>query len=150
MQLSRSSINQHASLYQFWWRSQGLWFSKLVKVTVCLLNEQELLAICQIHRLKQPKFGIRIGWEYYTKAESGQMLWYVDANQPGVVFSNKGVANDSQPDIYHYQMFSNHTLVTTNGKLAETTALEGDSRRLRDLRVEGKLIRRIWENKFNA
>lgn len=70
------------------------------------------------------------------------MLWCVDANQFGLVFANKGIADDSLPGIYHYQIFSNHILVTTDGKLEEITTLEGDSRRLR-LRSDGKLIRCI-------
>ena len=132
MQMSfNSSLNQqfkHDSLYKFWTRSQGLWFSKLAKVTVRLLDEQELLAICQIHPLKQPEFGVKMSWEYQTQAKlaaAGQMLWCVDANQFGLVFTNKGIANDSQPGIYHYQILSNHILVTTDGNLEEITTLEG-------------------------
>ncbi len=40
-----SSIDQpftHDTLYQFWVRSEGLWLSKLAKVTLCSLVEQEL------------------------------------------------------------------------------------------------------------
>jgi hypothetical protein len=40
---------EHDRLYQFWSRSQGLWMSKLAKVTLCLLDERELQAFSQIH-----------------------------------------------------------------------------------------------------
>jgi hypothetical protein len=32
----------HDTLYQFWVRSEGLWLSKLAKVTLRFLEEQEL------------------------------------------------------------------------------------------------------------
>jgi len=38
--------------------------------------------------------------------------------------------------------------VITADKFSETFLLDSDRRRLRELRVEGKLIRRLWENKF--
>ncbi len=40
-----SLLNQsskHERLYQFWSRSQGLWLSKLTKVTLSFLSKQQL------------------------------------------------------------------------------------------------------------
>jgi hypothetical protein len=147
-----SSLNQsskHDRLYQFWSRSQGLWLSKLTKVTLSFLNELELQAFRQIHSLAQPEFGVRMAWEYQIKEEAGQMSWCVDAARPGLVFTNKSVKDHSLPTIYDYQMVGDHILVTAAGELEERTVLEGDYQRLRELRCDGKLVRRHWENKFN-
>jgi hypothetical protein len=54
------------------------------------------------------------------------------------------------PAIYRYQMIDDHTLITTLGEIEERTVLEGDSRRLRELRTGNKLVRRLWENRFSA
>lgn len=148
-----SSINpsfRHRNLYQFWWRSQGLWLSKLAKVTLRLLDEQELQTFQQVHDLEQPEFGVRMAWEYQTKSEVGQMLWGVDAAQASLVFTDRGIADNSAPDIYHYQMVDDRTLVTANSEFEERTALDGDSRRVRELRTEGRLVKRLWENRFSA
>ncbi len=141
---------KHCNLYQFWWRSQGLWLSKLAKVTLRFLDEQELQTFQPIHRLEQPEFGVRMAWEYQTKSEVGQMMWCVDAAHPSLVFANQGITGDSPPAIYHYQMVDELTLVTTNGEIEERTALESDSCRLRELRTGGKLVKRLWENRFSA
>jgi len=138
---------QHYKLYDFWFRSEGIWFSKLVKVAVRFLDAQEVLIISQIHELEQPEFGIRMSWEYNTKAESGQMYWCVDANQKGRIFIDKSLS-DNNPQIAYYQLIDDNKLVTTVGKYEETFFLKGDSRRLRELRYDGKLVRRLWENKF--
>jgi hypothetical protein len=140
---------EHDRLYRFWSQSQGLWISKLAKVTLCLLDERELPALSQIHVLEQPEFGIKLAWEYQLKAESGQMSWFVDAAQPGLVFTNKSVRADSSPAIYDYQMVGDRMLVTATGELEERTVLEGDRQRLRELRCDGTLVRRHWEHKFN-
>jgi hypothetical protein len=139
----------HNNLYNFWSRSQGIWFSKLVKVVVGLLDEQELLSISQAHLLTEPEFGVKMSWEYNTKPESGQMSWCVDANQPGFVFTNKGLTTD-KPCVLTYQMVNPNKLVMTSDKLEETFLLDSDSRRLRELRCEGKLLRRLWEHKLGA
>jgi hypothetical protein len=153
MQLSLSSSDRHFthdSLYHFWYRSQGLWFSKLAKVTLRLLDEAELETFGQVHALEQPEFGIKIAWEYQTKSSAGQMTWCVDATESSLVFSNQGITDNSPPGIYHYQITDDRTLVTTNDEIEERTALDGDGRRLRELRTGGKLVRRIWEHKFSA
>jgi hypothetical protein len=141
--------SEHERLYRFWSRSQGLWMSKLAKVTLCLLDEGELATLSHIHVLEQPEFGIKLAWEYQLKAESGQMTWFVDAAQPGLVFTNKSVKEDSLPAIYNYQMMGDRMLVTATGELEERTLLEGDRQRIRELRCDGKLVRRHWEHKFN-
>lgn len=141
---------RHSNLYQFWQRSQGIWLSKLVKVTLRLLNEQELQMFRKIHGLEQPEFGVKMAWEYQTKSAVGQMLWCVDADQPSLAFTNQGITDDSLPTIYHYQMVGDYTLVTTKGEIEERTTLDGDSRRVRELRTEGKLVKRLWEIRFSA
>jgi hypothetical protein len=65
--------SKHDRLFQFWSRSQGLWLSKLTKVTLRLLDEQELQAFSQTQPLAQPEFGVKMAWEYQTKADVGQM-----------------------------------------------------------------------------
>jgi hypothetical protein len=140
---------EHRNLYQFWARSQGLWLSKLARVTVRLLEEQELQAFQQTHALEQPEFGIKMAWEYETKADIGQMLWCVDAARSDVVFTNRGINDRDPPATYRYQMKNDFTLITTNGEVEERTALDGDSRRLRELRADGKLVKRLWENRFS-
>lgn len=141
---------KHDNLYSFWFRSKGLWFSKLVKLTVRLLSVQELLTISKIHHLDQAEFGVKMSWEHNIKEDSGHVSWCVDANQPGLVFTNKGLLSDSLPQIFDYEMVDDNQLVMTAGNYEETILLEGDIRRLRELRFEGKLIRRLWENKFVA
>ncbi len=139
----------HNNLYNFWVRSKGAWVSKLVNVVVSLLDEKELLAISQIHLLDQVEFGVTMSWKYNTKEESGHMSWCVDSKQPGLVFTNKSLATDT-PRILNYQMVNDNKLIITFGKLEETFFLESDRRRLRELRYEGKLVRRLWENKVCA
>jgi hypothetical protein len=141
---------QHDSLYQFWWRSQGLWLSKLAKVTLRLLDEGDLQTFRHHHSLKQPAFGVRMAWEYQTKAESGQMMWCVDATQPSLIYTDRGITDNSPPAIYYYQIIGDRTLVTTLDDIEERTALESDNCRLRELRTGGKLVKRLWENKFSA
>jgi hypothetical protein len=141
---------QHDRLYRFWQRSQGIWLSKLVNMTIRLLDPQEFLASTPIETLKTPEFGIKLSWEYNTKAESGQMFWWVDLDRGNLIFTNKGIEDASQPSIYHYQMISDDTLVTAIGKFEETNLLEGNSRRLREIRFDGQLVRRHWESKFSA
>jgi len=148
--LSITPLFTHNTLYQFWVRSQGLWLSKLAKVTLRFLDERELQTFSQHHALKQPAFGVKMAWEYQTKAEVGQMMWCVDAAQSSLVFANQGIEDNSPPAIYHYQMLDEHTLLTTTTGIQERTTLEGDSRRLRELRSGGKLVKRLWEHKFSA
>ena len=147
---SINSSFRHGDLYQFWLRSQGLWLSKLAKVTLRLLDERELQTFQHIHLLEQPEFGIRMAWEYQTKSEVGQMMWCVDAAQSSLVFANQGIADHSPPAIYRYRMKGDRTLITTNGEIEEFTALESDSCRLRELRTGGKLVKRLWENRYSA
>lgn len=147
--ISSAASFEHDRLYQFWLRSQGLWMSKLAKVTLCLLEEWELAALSHLHVLDRAEFGIKLAWEYQRKAESGQMCWFVDAAQPGLVFTNKSVQADSLPAIYDYHMVGDRMLVTATGELEERTVLEGDCQRLRELRCDGTLVRRHWEHKFN-
>ncbi|WAL60036.1 hypothetical protein [Thermocoleostomius sinensis] len=78
------------------------------------------------------------------------MSWCVSANQPGLVFTNKGLASDSVPQIYQYRMADENTLVMSVGKYEETIRLEGTKRRLREQRYDRRLIRRVWENKVEA
>jgi hypothetical protein len=140
----------HQDLYEFWYRSQSVWLCKLVKVTVSFLNEQELFELSQTHQLTQVEFGVKLSWEYHTKPGFGDMSWCVSANQPGLVFTNKGLASDSVPQIYQYRMADDNTLVMSVGKYEETIRLEGTRRRLREQRYDRKLIRRVWENKVEA
>jgi hypothetical protein len=140
----------HDRLYHFWERSQGLWLSKLAKVTLRFLEEQELQSFPPIEGLSIPAFGIKMAWEYQTKPDSGQMLWCVDADQASLIFANQGIMANSFPISYQYQMLDSCALVTTNGDAEERTALEGNSRRVRELRTGGKLVKRIWENRFSA
>jgi hypothetical protein len=143
----KSSASIHDNLYQFWRRSEGIWFSKLVNVTIRLLPQTELLAISQRHLLEQPEFGVRMSWEYNTKPQSGQMIWCVDTAYPGLLFADRSML-DNSPQIFDYQMTGDQHLVITADKYCETFLLDGNHRRLRELRVEGKLIRRLWEHKF--
>jgi hypothetical protein len=140
----------HDRLYQYWERSQGLWFSKLAKVTLRFLDKPELQNLQRIHTLEQPEFGIRMAWEYQTKADVGQMRWIIDAAQPNLIFTSQGITDESPPDIYQYRMIDDQTLVTTKEDVEERTALESDRLRIRELRTGGKLVKRLWENKFNA
>lgn len=138
----------HTELYNFWFRSIGVWDSLLVTVIVTWLDEREILSIGKIHNLHQPEFGVRMSWEYKKKSESGHMSWCVDTERPNLVFTNKGLKNDN-PCVLNYQMLNANKLVITVGKLEETFVLEGE-RRLRELRYDGKLLRRLWEKKVRA
>jgi hypothetical protein len=147
--LSQPPPFKHQALYNFWLRSNGLWHSKLVKVVIKLLTTPELTSITELHHLEAPEFGIRMSWEYNSKDGSGQMLWAVDANYSDTIFTTQGIPSDQQPSIYHYQLLSNDILLTIAGKAEETNILESSNdRRLRELRYDGKLIRRHWESKF--
>jgi hypothetical protein len=141
---------KHDRLYQFWWRSQGLWVSKLAKMTICLLDKQEIQKFEYMDSLEQPEFGIKMAWEYQTKLEAGQMMWCVDAAQSSLIFTNRGITENNLPAIYRYRMIDDHTMITTLGEIEERTVLEGGSRRLRELRTGNKLVRRLWENRFSA
>lgn len=139
----------HQQLYDFWVRSIGVWDSPLVTVTVNWLEQKELLAIAQIHQLKQVEFGVNMSWKYHQKPQSGWMFWCVDTQQSNLVFTNKTLTKD-EPCILNYQMLSTNKLVITVGTLEETFILTSGGRRLRELRHEGKLLRRLWETKIDA
>jgi hypothetical protein len=148
--MQRNQLFKHQQLYGFWSRSEGLWHSKMVNISIRILTAPELLTVAQIHHLESPEFGIKMSWEHNTNHESGQMLWCVDADHPGAVFTDKGIQSDD-PSVYHYQLVSQDILITIDGKAEETNILEPlNHRRLRELRYNGKLIRRHWENKFVA
>jgi hypothetical protein len=147
---SNNRAFKHDRLYQFWWRSQGLWFSKLAKMTLSLLDEREIQKFEYVDSLEQPEFGIQMAWEYQTNLAAGQMAWCVDAAQSNLIFTNRSITENCLPAIYRYQMIDDHTLITTLGEIEERTVLEGDSRRLRELRTGDKLVRRLWENRFSA
>lgn len=140
----------HDSLYHFWSRSIGVWDSLLVKVTANWLSEQYLISLCQLHHLSQPEFGVIVSWEYKKKSDSGNMSWCVDANHPNLIFANKTLKHDSPPSILNYQLPDANKLVITVGQLEETFVLASDKRRLRELRYQGKLLRRLWEEKVSA
>jgi hypothetical protein len=143
--------SKHTKLYEFWSRSEGLWLSKLVKVSIKLLTPTDLLAVTLLYQLEQPEFGIRLSWEKNISEGFGQMIWCVDASQANSIFTNMGINPDSQPSVYHYHLQSDDTLITIYGKAEETNLLEqNNNRRLRELRYDGKLIRRHWEDKFGA
>ncbi|NJM86106.1 MAG: hypothetical protein HC847_01685 [Hydrococcus sp. RU_2_2] len=113
-------------------------------MTVRLLHSSELSPIRQRHEL-DTEFGIRTSWEYRNKA--GQTVWAVAANYPSLIFTDKCSDNHS-PQILGYQMVNDHQLVIAADRYEETFRLEEDNRRLRELRFVGKLIQRIWEDRF--
>lgn len=78
------------------------------------------------------------------------MSWCVDAEQPHLVFTNKSLTDDGPPKVFNYQMLSANKLIITDGKYEEIFLLKSNSHRLRELRYEGKLIRRLWEQKVSA
>lgn len=106
----------HTQLYDFWLRSQGIWNSQLVMVTVSCLNDQELALISQIHHLSATEFGVKMSWQYKKKSASGNMCWCVDAQQPQLVFTNKSLTENSPPQIFNYQMLATNKLIITAGK----------------------------------
>lgn len=139
----------HQQLYDFWLRSTGVWVSPLVIVNVRFLENQEIFSLAQIHNLEQVEFGVNMFWEYRKKTESGYMSWCVDACQPNLVFTNKGLTSNN-PCILSYQMLNPNKLIITVDKLEETFILANEGRRLRELRYDGKLMRRLWEQKVDA
>ena len=139
----------HDNLYHFWFRSVGSWDSLLVKVAASWLSEQELLSLSQIHHLSQPEFGVKVSWEYKKKSEEGNMSWCVDANHPNLIFTNKTLKHNSPPSILNYQLPDANKLVITVDDLEETFMLASSTRRLRELRYQGKLLRRLWEQKVS-
>lgn len=140
----------HNELYKFWLPSIGVWDSHLLTLTVKWLDEEELLLISKIHHLHQAEFGVKMSWEYKKKSDSGHMSWCVDAARPNLVFTNKSLAPESSPRIFNYQLLAANKLVMSVGKYEETVMLESDRRRLREQRYDGKLIRRLWEEKVRA
>lgn len=151
--LRNSSSNQrfqHEQLHNFWVRSEGIWFSQLAKVTVKLLDEQELLAISQIFLLTQAEFGVRINWEFNTKAESGSMAWCVDASKPSLLFTDETLPYEHLPQIFSYRLINDNQLAIATGESEEIYWLDGNSRRRRELRYQNQLVSRVWESKFTA
>jgi hypothetical protein len=140
----------HNELYKFWLPSIGVWDSHFLTLTVKWLDEEELLLIGKIHHLYQAEFGVKMSWEYKKKSDSGHMSWCVDAARPNLVFTNKSLAPESSPRIFNYQLLAANKLVMSVGKYEETVMLESDRRRLREQRYDGKLIRRLWEEKVRA
>ena len=139
----------HDNLYHFWFRSLGVWDSLLVKVTTSWVSDQELLSLCKTYNLTQPEFGVHVSWEYKKKLESGNMSWCVDTNHPNLIFANKTLKHDSPPSILNYQLLDANKLVIKVAQLEETFVLASDKRRLRELRYQGKLLRRLWEEKVS-
>lgn len=139
----------HYHLYDYWWRSTGVWISPLLTLNVNWLNESEISAIAQIHHLERVEFGIKMSWKYHQKLDSGYMSWCVDTQHPNVVFTDKSISHNSQPSIFNYQMRDVNRLVMSVGQYEETIMLE-HRRRLREHRYEGKLMRRLWETKIDA
>jgi hypothetical protein len=139
----------HDALYQYWFRSQGIWFSKLVKVAVRFLNAHELLNVGQLHGLNDTiEFGVRMQWEYYTKDECGHMSWCVDATHPNIMFSDRSVISH-EPQVLHYTMPHPDELKITLDDLEERFCLQSNRHQLRELRRNGRLLRRLWEHKFS-
>lgn len=148
--LQDSSSNQrfkHEQLYNFWTRSEGIWFSQLVKVTVKLLDEPELLAISEIYLLTQAEFGVRTNWEFNTKAESGSMTWCVDASQPSLLFTNEKLPHEHLPQIFSYRLVNDNQLAIAGDDSEEIYWLDGNNRRRRELRYQNQLVSRVWETK---
>lgn len=140
----------HNELYKFWFPSTGVWDSPLLTLTVKWLDEEELLLIGKIHNLHQSEFGVKMSWEYKKKSDSGHMSWCVDTAYPNLVFTNKSLAPESRPNIFNYQLLAANKLLMSVGKYEETVMLESETRRLREQRYDGKLIRRLWEEKVRA
>jgi hypothetical protein len=139
----------HHALYHYWSRSQGIWFSKLVKVAVRFLNAHELLTVGQLHGLNDTiEFGVRMQWEYYTKNECGHMNWCVDATYPTGIFSDRSVTSP-EPQVLHYTMPNSDELTITLDDLEERFCLQSNCHQLRELRQNGRLLRRLWEHKFS-
>lgn len=116
-------------------------------MSVNWLNDEELAAISHIHCLSATEFGVKMSWQYSKKSASGNMCWCVDADQPQLVFTNKSLTDNSLPRIFDYRMLAENKLIITAGKYEEMFLLESDNYRLRELRIEGKLIRRLKEQK---
>ncbi len=116
-------------------------------MSVNWLENQELAAISQIHCLSATEFGVKMSWQYSKKSDLGNMCWCVDADQPQLVFTNKSLTDNSPPRIFDYRMLAENKLIITAGKYEEIFVLQSDNRRLRELRIDGKLIRRLKEQK---
>jgi hydroxypyruvate isomerase len=140
----------HQQLYDFWLRSTGVWISPLLTLNISWLNKSEILAIAKIHHLEQVEFGISMSWEYCKKPDSDYMSWCVDAKYPDVVFTDKSISHNSPPSIFNYQLRDANRLVMTVGKYEETIVLESYNRRWREQRYEGKLMRRLREEKADT
>ncbi|MBD2101499.1 hypothetical protein [Leptolyngbya sp. FACHB-261] len=137
----------HQELYEFWCRSMGTWTSPLLTLQLRWLDNPELLPISEAHHLSEPEFGISMSWTYNKKAEAGHMAWIADASHPNAVFTDKSIWEDTPPSVFNYQLFAAKRLVMTTGEYEETVFLQSDSRRLREQRYGGKLMRRLWEDK---
>jgi hypothetical protein len=122
----------------------------IARTLVFQISEDDAEFVGRTRDPEQPEFGIQMAWEYQTNLAAGQMAWCVDAAQSNLIFTNRSITENCLPAIYRYQMIDDHTLITTLGEIEERTVLEGDSRRLRELRTGDKLVRRLWENRFSA
>lgn len=139
----------HDNFYQFWQKSQGVWTSPLVTVTVNWLDRQGLLSLGQMHQI-QLEFGVNMMWKYHKKSDSGSMAWGVDTNYSNLVFTDKNPGQDGGVSINSYEFVAANKLVMAHAQYEETFYLASDNRRLRELRIDGKLVRRLWEDKVGV
>lgn len=153
----------HNALYQFWLRScrasqgesQGVWCSNLATVTVRFLTASELQEVGQLHHLKNIEFGICVQWQYNNKPQAGQIRWCVDSKHPHLIFPDRSAAKtfanradaSDKPPVLYYTLFNANEISITIGDLEERVYLQHDTYRLREIRQNGQLIRRVWENK---
>ncbi|GEM_PF-4167261 len=99
----------------------------------CTDSEQPGLMFCQ--------FGSNVTEQNLKDDNRGRILKEVIPDMKNLILSNSFIVLD-------YIFVDSHTLITSSGKYKATTRLESENKRYREETYDGRVIRRVWEEKL--
>ncbi|MEO0969430.1 MAG: hypothetical protein AAFX80_14160 [Cyanobacteria bacterium J06639_18] len=99
----------------------------------CTDSEQPGLMFCQ--------FGSNVTKQNLRDDNRGRILKEVIPDMKSLVLSNSFIVLD-------YIFVDSHTLITSSGKYKATTCLESENKRYREETYDGRVFRRVWEEKL--
>jgi hypothetical protein len=145
----------HEDIYDFWFRSIGVWQSQLSVLTVDWLDKRELSEVSNIHHLSKADFGIKMNWNYKHRKEDGCIFWSVSREYKNLIFPSQSFRDNMPLCTYQCRVIGKSKIsftinaVDTVDTYEETIFLKNNECRTRELRLAGRLIRRLRENRLN-
>ncbi len=99
----------------------------------CTDSEQPGLMFCQ--------FGSNVTEQNLKNDNQGRILKQVIPDMKNLILTNSFIVLD-------YIFVDSHTLVTSSGKYKATTRFESHNKRYREETYDGRVVRRVWEEKL--